>query len=128
MKLNKRTDFVLRTLIYLARQPEGERVFVQDISEAYNIPNNHLTKIVNQLGQMHYIKTYRGRGGGIELAKPKEEIMLKQVIIDFEPEQEIIDCRECALRKHNCKLEYHLKMASKAFLNSMANISLADLV
>lgn len=128
MKLTKRTDFVLRTLIYLAKQPQGQRVFVQDISKAYNIPNNHLTKIVNQLGQLHYIKTYRGRGGGIELAKAKNEIMLDQVILDFEPENEIIDCTNCLLRSYDCKLEYHLKMANQAFLNSLGNVSLADLV
>ncbi len=128
MKLTKRTDFVLRTLIYLAKQPEGTRTFLQEIADNYDIPVNHLTKIVHQLGQLGYINTYRGRGGGMEIGKPLDQIMVKDVILHFEPNTELVDCSTCLLRKRSCKLEHHLHIAYEAFLSSLDGVSLADII
>ncbi len=128
MKLTKKTDFVLRTLIYLAKQPKGKRIFLQEIAQAYDIPINHLTKIVNQLGQLGYIKTYRGKNGGIELGKSKEDIVIKQVIIDFEPTLAPADCENCLLASNECKLQGLLAEASTAFLNTLGDKKLSDLI
>ncbi len=128
MKLTKKTDFVLRTLMYLARQPRGKRIFLQEIAKSYGIPLNHLTKIVNQLGLLGYIKTYRGRNGGIELGKPMNEIIIKQVIIDFEPTLYPVDCSSCLLASNSCKLQGLLSNASNAFLNTFSEVTLADII
>ncbi len=40
MRLTKQTDFALRTLMYLAKQDQGRRVFAQEIAEAYDMPIN----------------------------------------------------------------------------------------
>lgn len=125
MKLTKQTDFALRTLLYLAKLEVGERVFAQDIAEAYDIPVNHLTKIVNKLSNIGYINTFRGRNGGIELGKAKEAILIREVIVDFEPSLTPADCVNCHLQG-TCGLEVHLAIASKAFFDSLGNKSLAD--
>lgn len=127
MRLTKQTDFALRTLMYLAKQSEGERVFAQEIAAAYEMPHNHLTKIINKLGRLGYINTYRGRSGGIELAKPQQDISIRQVIEDFEPSLNPADCGNCLLSL-NCELKYHLSDASEAFLQSLGDKSLADMV
>lgn len=128
MKLTKRTDFVLRTLIYLAHQDTGKRTSIQEIAKSYHIPANHLTKIVHQLGQLGYVNTYQGRGGGIELAKPTQAISLKQVILAFEPDTELLDCSQCALRNQSCKLEKHLYLAQQAFFAQLQHLTLADIL
>ncbi|PIE45062.1 MAG: hypothetical protein CSA45_04675 [Gammaproteobacteria bacterium] len=127
MKLTKQTDFALRTLMYLARQSEGERVFAQEIAKAYDIPLNHLTKIVNKLSRLGYINTYRGRNGGIELGKDQTDILIRQVVVDFEPSLNPADCAHCSLREH-CLLEGHLITASEAFLASLGSKSLAEII
>lgn len=128
MKLTKQTDFALRTLMYLATLPaHKKRVFAQEIADAYEIPLNHLTKIIHKLGILGYINTYRGRNGGIELGKDPAQIFIHQVIIDFEPSLNPADCENCALLK-NCSLKFHLATASKAFLSALEEKSLADMV
>lgn len=126
MKLTKQTDFALRTLLYLAKQKTNNRIFVQEIADAYDMPVNHLTKVVNKLSRLSYINTYRGRNGGIELGRTKEEILIKDVIIDFEPSLTPADCENCLLRG-GCGLEAHLAIASDAFIDSLGNKSLADI-
>lgn len=127
MKLTKQTDFALRALMYLAQQQEKQRVFAQEIADVYEIPLNHLTKIIHKLGKLGYINTYRGRNGGIELGKAKEQIFIHQVIVDFEPSLNPADCENCLLITH-CKLKNHLEIASEAFLTSLGEKSLADMV
>ncbi|MBO1255954.1 Rrf2 family transcriptional regulator [Alteromonas sp. 5E99-2] len=125
--MTKQTDFALRTLIYLAKQDSGKRVLVQEISTAYAIPLNHLTKIVNKLSQLGYIKSYRGRHGGVELGKDAFDICIRQVIEDFEPSLSPADCDNCVL-DGTCDLKGHLELANQAFLNALGSKSLADMV
>lgn len=127
MKLTKQTDFALRTLMYLAKQDKDKRVFAQEIAEAYEMPLNHLTKIINKLGRLGYINTYRGRNGGIELSKTKEQIYIRQVIVDFEPTLTPADCDNCTLRE-NCELRKCFVDASEAFLNTLGGKCLADII
>ncbi len=126
MKLTKQTDFALRTLLYLANKNDGGRVYAQEIADAYDMPINHLTKIVNKLSVLGYIRTYRGRNGGIELGKQLEEIRIRDVIVDFEPSLSPADCTNCLLQG-DCKLQQHLKTASDAFLDALGEKSLADI-
>lgn len=78
MRLTNYTDYSLRVLIFLAFKKGGELSTTKEIAENYNISNNHLVKIIHQLGQLGYIETIRGRNGGIKLAKdPKKLISAK---------------------------------------------------
>ncbi len=126
MKLTKQTDFALRTLLYLAKQDNGKRVYAQEIADAYDMPINHLTKIVNKLSVLGYIRTYRGRSGGIELGRALAEIRIRDVIVDFEPSLSPADCKNCLLHG-DCKLQHHLKTASDAFLDALGEKTLADI-
>lgn len=48
MKLTAFTDYSLRVLIYLAAEPD-RRATIAEISEAFDIKANHLTKVVHHL-------------------------------------------------------------------------------
>ena len=47
---------------------------VLDISRAYGISTNHLSKVARLLVQNGFVKAIRGRNGGLQLAKTPEEI------------------------------------------------------
>ena len=64
MRLTDYTDYALRTLIYVAVHPD-ELVTIQRIADAFDIPKNHLIKIVQQLGGDGFLHTVRGRAGGM---------------------------------------------------------------
>ena len=67
MQLTKLTDLSLRVLMHLALDPD-ELGTVKAIAEHYNVSRHHLVKVVHKLVRLGYLRSTRGRGGGISLA------------------------------------------------------------
>jgi len=124
MRLSRHTDYALRVLIHLAAVPE-RRASIAEIARGYGISENHLMKIVHLLGRYGFIKTVRGRGGGIMLAKPAEEISIGIVIRHTEPDMVLADCETCIIAPA-CGLTGALREALVAFLTVLDRYSLAQ--
>jgi Rrf2 family nitric oxide-sensitive transcriptional repressor len=131
MKLTDYTDYSLRTLIYSALAPD-RLVTIQEISDAFGIPRNHLIKIVHALGKAGYLTTVRGRAGGIRLSRPAAKINVADVVRSMEPDFHMVECFDA---EHNscvitgpCGLRGALGIALKAYLDVLARYSIADLV
>ncbi|GER66723.1 hypothetical protein BpJC7_19080 [Weizmannia acidilactici] len=74
MRLTNYSDYALRELISLASMEDGKLASIKEIADDYGISKNHLMKITYELSKIGGIKTVRGRGGGICLAKPPRKI------------------------------------------------------
>lgn len=130
MQLTRYTDYGLRVLIFLALQKPGARSNVSDIASHFEIPRNHLVKIVHRLGQLGYVRTIRGKGGGIELALEPNQVRLGDVVRDLEATLEIVDCNSpapCPILPR-CLLRGALAKAQKAFFAVLDEYSLAELI
>ena len=93
MKLTDYSDYALRSLIYLAVKPDPQALAnISDIADSYQISKSHLTKIIQQLGQLDYIETIRGKNGGIRLAKDPKDINLGALIKQIEPDFALVEC------------------------------------
>ena len=131
MQLSKFTDYSLRVLIYTAaKQPD--KVSITELAEAYNISRNHLVKVVNQLANLGYLATTRGRGGGILLGQPAGDIVVGDVIEAVEPGFDMAECfrldeNHCRLTPV-CRLRGIMNDAKTAFLRELSRYTLADIV
>ena len=117
MRLTLHTDYALRTLIYLGLS-EPRHATIAEISRAYGISENHLVKVVHRLGQLGFVKTSRGRGGGLRLARPAEDIIVGQVVRQTEEDLALVACFAngiCAITPA-CRLRGVLGEALAAFL------------
>lgn len=132
MHLKQNTDYSLRILMYVARKRD-EMVSAREISDAYAISYSHTVKIVNKLGKLGYLDLKRGRyGGGIQLAVEPETINLATVVKQFETDMNVVECfnpdtNTCTL-DGACKLKTVLNLAMTAFLDSLSQTTLADLI
>ena len=72
MKLRIQTDYALRTLMYLGYTGRSARA--EDIADQFVISKDHLVKVIQLLAKLGYVRTTRGRGGGVSLAMPPDEI------------------------------------------------------
>lgn len=131
MRLTSFTDYSLRVLIYLAAQPE-RRATIAEIATAYDISENHLTKVVHFLGKQGWVATVRGKGGGMGLALPPQEIPIGAVVRAAEGDDLPA---ECFGRDHStctivrvCRLKGVLREATLAFHAVLDRFTLADLV
>ena len=130
MKLTTFTDYSLRVLIYLAAEP-GRRATIAEISRAFDISENHLTKVVHFLGKQGWIDTVRGKGGGIVLARPAHAIGVGAVVRDTEGAAMPAECfdvekRDCAILK-GCRLKHVLADAVRAFYEVLDRYTLEDI-
>lgn len=128
MQLTHYTDYSLRVLIFLSLQKDGQRVTIGDIATHFAIPRTHLMKVVQRLGQLGYVQTLRGKGGGLRLGMSAGAIRLGAVVRDMEARLDIIDCAQppCPLN-NQCLLKSLLDEAAEAFLTVLDGYTLADL-
>ncbi|WP_209123836.1 Rrf2 family transcriptional regulator [Alkalihalobacillus sp. BA299] len=131
MQLTSYTDYSLRVLLYLGTQPENKLSSIREISSAYGLSNNHLSKIVFELGKLGLIETIRGRNGGIKLAKSPKEINIGKVVRQTEDLQ-IVECfneeeNHCIISS-GCRLKNVLNEALKAYLNVLDQYTLDDIL
>jgi Rrf2 family nitric oxide-sensitive transcriptional repressor len=126
MRLTRYTDYALRVLIYLGARPDT-LCSISEISRAYDISQNHLMKVVNDLVNADYLASARGRFGGIKLARPAEAINVGAVIRHTEDGFDLVDCGECIIAPV-CGLTGALRQALAAFLSVLDGYTLADLI
>ncbi len=130
MQLTRFTDYCLRVLMYLSHKQE--LATIAELAQAYRVSENHLMKVVNHLARKEYIITFRGKGGGMRLARAAAEINLAAVIEDCEPTQGAVECMrdekdsDCPLMPR-CELRKALYGAQRAFLDHLRQYSLQDL-
>lgn len=130
MRLTNFCDYSLRVLIFLGMK--NDLSSVAEISEAYGLSKNHIVKVVHNLAKLGYIHSFQGRKGGIELAVRPEEINLGKIIKQIEPDFDLVECfnevRNVCNISPACRLKGFLLQAKKAFLDSLGEYSLADII
>ena len=130
MRLTTHTDYSLRVLMYLGARPGGLST-IREIATAYDISQNHLTKIVFELGRNGVLETVRGRNGGVRLARRPEQIRIGDVVRFTEEGTALVECfgsNSACVIAAPCRLKRALKQAQDAFLSVLDGLTLADLV
>lgn len=129
MRLTAHTDYALRVLIYAAVAPDG-LCRIEEISSAYKISKNHLMKVVRGLAEKGFLKTVRGRGGGLKLARPASEIVVGDVVRAMEDSFAQAECfrpeNTCVITPV-CGLKGVLNRAVQAYLAELDTVTLADI-
>ncbi len=128
MQLTHHTDFSLRVLIFLSLQDNNSLVTIDEVARHFNIFKNHLTKVVHQLSNLGYVKTIRGKNGGICLARSPEGMNLGDIVQAMETNIEVVNCQIPACPLHNhCELKGILNEAQQAFFTTLEKYNLADI-
>ncbi|MCH8531500.1 MAG: Rrf2 family transcriptional regulator [Saccharospirillum sp.] len=130
MRITRYTDYTLRVLIYLAAD-HGRQTTIAEIADAFSISKSHLMKVVHQLNLLGYIKTTRGKNGGLSLERSPADINLGVLFRQTETDLGLVECfgegNECRITPV-CRLKNILADAQQAFIETLDQYSLADLV
>ena len=126
MRFTRYTDYAMRVLLYLGARPET-LCSVPEIAKAYGVSQNHLMKVVHDLGKAGYVSSVRGRFGGIRLARPPEEINVGAIVRHTEEGFNLVDCGSCVIAPA-CGFTGALREAMAAFMAVLDRYTLADLI
>jgi Rrf2 family nitric oxide-sensitive transcriptional repressor len=128
MQLTRFTDLGLRVLMYLTHERTEVPVTNAEIASQFQVPHNHVIKVVHKLGKLGWVETQRGRGGGLRLAVPAHSLRLGDVLLGLEPTQSLVDCETppCVLRQR-CSVKGALDQALAAFYATLNEYTLAEL-
>lgn len=131
MELTFFTDYSLRVLMYLGLR-HCELSSISEIADDYGISANHLVKVVHGLAQGGFVRTYRGKGGGVALAREPRDINIGAVVRYTEGPFKPVECfrgdyNHCVVTRV-CRLAGILQDACDAFLATLDRYTLADLL
>lgn len=80
MRVSQRLDYTLRTLVEVARSPQGRPVAVGDLAESMGLPRRFAEQQMTTLAKHGIVSCKRGVGGGCVLARRAEEITVGEVV------------------------------------------------
>ena len=131
MRVTKRTNIAIRVLMHCAANT-GRLVTKSEIAKRCNASENHLAQVINQLAQLGYLHTQRGRNGGLELSRPAEQIRIGDVFRALEAPVPLAECfadvdNTCPLTEA-CRLKIALSDAANAFYATLDPITLDTLI
>ena len=81
MRLTSKGRYAVRAILDLTFNSNGKPVRLQEISERQNISLHYLEQLFRRLRKGSVVKSVRGPGGGYVLARTKDEISVKEVLI-----------------------------------------------
>lgn len=128
MQLDKFTDYALRVLMMLAVRAPA-RVPTSQIAAIYGLSENHLSKVATQLAREGFVVSERGRGGGLTLARPADQINVGAVVRAMKRDAPVVECfgsdKSCLILPA-CGLRTPLAQAQEAFFATLEGYTLAD--
>ncbi|MBP0483266.1 RrF2 family transcriptional regulator [Sagittula salina] len=131
MRVTKRTNIAMRVLMYCAAHTD-RLVTKHEIAQVCNASENHLAQVINQLAQLKFLHTQRGRNGGLQLARPATEIVIGDVFRHLEQPVPLAECfadvdNTCPLIEA-CRLRDLLTKAANSFYATLDPVTLDSLV
>ncbi len=131
MRLTTRTNLAMRTLMFCAVN-EGRTVRKAEVALACAASENHLAQVIHLLARKGYLKTQRGRSGGLTLGRPANEISVGEVFRSFESVLPFTECSDASAQvcplAAACRLKCLIAEALEAFYFRLDGVSVDDLV
>jgi Rrf2 family nitric oxide-sensitive transcriptional repressor len=99
---SKTVEYALRAVAHLAYEAPEART-TEQISDATRVKPAYLSKVLQALSRAGIVKSQRGVGGGITLARRAEELTILEVVNAVDPIQRIKTC-PLGLKTHGVRL------------------------
>ena len=131
MKLSTRSRYGTRLMLDMAPNYHDGPIHLSDIAKRQDVSVKYLEQIIIPLKKAGYIESLRGPQGGHILAKPPEEITVKEIVGLLEEGTSLVECCDdttVCKRTDICPTRILWKEASEAMFDRLQTITLADLV
>ncbi len=131
MRLSSMADYAVVTMSAAARHCGASRVNAGQLAVETGLPAPTVQKLVSRLVAAGLLKSTRGVGGGLRLARPAAAISLADIIEAVEGPIAMTSCGDGG--RHDCTLEAACQMrpqwpqVNQAVRGALAQVSLTQL-
>lgn len=130
MKFSRTTEYALRIMAALAREPQNPRSSFA-LHRELHVPQKYLQRLLTTLSKRSLIESARGRHGGFLLARPPRRIALADIIEAVEGFERQPQClfgfAECHLDEP-CAMHEKWARHQRAIVRTLTRATLADVV
>ncbi|WP_394730291.1 SUF system Fe-S cluster assembly regulator [Altererythrobacter sp. GH1-8] len=129
MRLSNLADYAVVTMCAAARHCGGGRVSASELAAETGLPAPTVQKVVTKLTAAGLLRSVRGAGGGLQLARPAAAISVADIVEAVEGPIALtacIDSQDCAV-DHNCSVKPHWPVINDALRGALAAIPLTQL-
>ena len=131
MRLSSMADYAVVVMAAAARHCGGVRVSAGQLASETGVPAPTVQKLVSRLSSAGLLRSSRGVGGGLQLARPAAAITLADIIEAVEGPIAMTACLEqgrsdCTLEEA-CAIRPHWPGVNQALRGALAQVSLTQL-
>ena len=124
-------DYAVVTMSAAARHCGGARTSAAELAAETGLPVPTVQKVVSLLSRAGLLRSVRGSGGGLQLARPAAAITLADIVEAVEGPIALTSCVEsgkhdCAL-EGSCSVQPHWGIVNAAMRGALAGIPLTQL-
>jgi len=131
MRLSSMADYAVVTMAAAARHCGQVRVNAGQLAEETGLPAPTVQKLVSRLTAAGLLRSSRGVGGGLKLARPAAAISLADIVEAVEGPITLTACVDQG--KHDCGMEAacqvkpHWPVVNAALRGALAGVALTQL-
>jgi FeS assembly SUF system regulator len=128
MRLSSMADYAVVVMAAAARHCGGVRVSAVQLAEETGVPVPTVQKLVSCLANAGLLRSSRGAGGGLKLARPAAAITVADIVEAVEGPIALTSC--CDSGRHDCTLETacavrpHWPVVNEALRGALAGVPL----
>ncbi|MBP2673815.1 MAG: hypothetical protein H6Q84_655 [Deltaproteobacteria bacterium] len=127
----RHTDYALRVVFHLAASGDGAHIRVKELAERRLMPAPFVRRVVARLAAKGILRTTRGSGGGVRLARAPDAISILDVVRAMEGGIVLNRCvaerRACPLAD-TCPVQRTWCEATRRVEEHLAGVTFADLL
>ena len=129
MRLSNLADYAVVTMSAAARHCGGARTSAAELAAETGLPAPTVAKLVSRLSAAGLLRSVRGAGGGLQLARPAAAITLADIVEAVEGPialTQCVDTHDCCYEAA-CSVKPHWPVVNQALRGALAGIPLTQL-
>jgi FeS assembly SUF system regulator len=131
MRLSSMADYAVVTMTAASRHCGGARVSAGQLAVETGLPATTVQKVVSQLTAAGLLRSTRGVGGGLKLARPAAAITLADIVEAVEGPIALTSCsengRHDCTREQACLVRPHWDIVNRTLRGALAAVPLTQL-
>lgn len=130
LRIGKLTDYAFIILSHLAGDSTAVRSAAW-IAEQAHLGLPTVSKLLKILAEAGLVTSYRGQGGGYQLAKCASEVTVAEIVSAIEGKLALTECctltNKCSIDAH-CAIKENWRVINKMIFSVLAGLTLHDMI